>query len=198
MKNNKFYQLLINCLVILPLLSASLYAPFGCAPQNPNAPHVADSRIYVVLKGPYAIGETATATVDGQSIGLIKWNESQYIRVDSGNHTISVSTIELPTTFSKTVTVNTNHHFYFEIPCDPGKVTFKADGIYASDGTSLHAYVNGVSQGIVLPGQTLLIENVPPGKDVPFTFFDDSKKLRYSTKMTIQYKSNNFIEIPYQ
>ncbi|MBK9248448.1 MAG: hypothetical protein IPM69_10125 [Ignavibacteria bacterium] len=179
------------------MISGSHCDPLNCSP-HPTTADVHDSRVYVVLKGPYSISESATATVDKQSIGLIKSGESQYIRVDSGNHDVVATTINLPTTFKSTVTVGNNQYYYFEVACDPGKVTFKADGLYALDGTSLHAYVNGVSQGIILPGQTLSIENVPPGLDIPFTFLDDSKKLRYSTTMTIQYESTNFIEIPYR
>lgn len=195
MKFHKLYYLFFLAALMLPTLSG---ADCTSAAANNTAVKNHDSRIYVALKGPFSDGESANAFVDGQSIGVVKSTESQYIRVDTGAHSISVSTITIPTTFTTNVNIPSNHYFTFNIECDYAKVTLKADGLYALDNTKLTVFIDDINNGVMLPGQPLTLTTVAPGKDRVFRFVDDSKKLRYSTTMTIQYKSTNSITVPYQ
>lgn len=116
----------------------------------------------MVLKGPFADEESATATVNGQPVGLIKATESKYVKVDSGNHVVKVTTNKIPTTFTKTVLVGKNTNFTFEVPCEAGKLSIKADGLYALENTKLTVYIDGNIQGVILPGEFLHLANVAP------------------------------------
>ncbi len=187
-------RILFVLLLLVPILTGSKCLS-SSADADADAKH--DSRIYVVLRGPFADGESAEATVDGQSIGTVKSGASQYIRVDPGMHTISVTTATIPTTFKSTVDIKQNQYFTLNVECDYATVTLKAEGLYALENTKLTVFIDGLNNGVILPGQPLTLSKVAPGKDRIFIFQDDTKKLRYSTTMTIQYKSTNSIEIPY-
>lgn len=194
MRIHQLYYLFVLATLLLPALSGANCASVAA---DSEAAKNHDSRIYVVLKGPFSSGESANAFVDGQSIGVVTPSASQYIRVDTGAHSISVSTITIPTTFTTNVNIPSNHEFTFNIECDYAKVTLKADGLYALDNTKLTVFIDGINSGVMLPGQPLTLTMVAPGKYRVFRFVDDSNKLRYSTTMTIQYKSTNSITVPY-
>lgn len=120
MKFYKLYYLFFLAALMLPTLSGANCTSIAA---DSEAAKNHDSRIYVALKGPFSDGESANALVDGQSIGVVKSTESQYIRVDTGAHSISVTTVNIPTTFTTNVNIPSFHYFTYTIECDYAKVT---------------------------------------------------------------------------
>ncbi len=181
-------------LLVVPVISGSKCIS-STADDSKNTKH--ESRIIVVLKGPFSTDESAEAKVDGQSIGIVTPTESKFVIVDSGKHTISVTSAKIPTNISSIINISTFQTHTFNFECDYASVTFKAEGTFAIENTKLMVYIDKIYSGVILPGQPLTLTKVAPGNDRKFEFYDDSKKLRSTAIMTIQYKSTNSIEIPY-
>jgi hypothetical protein len=198
MNTMKLYYLLFLGLLIFPIISGA-YCASSAANTQAEVSH--DSRVYVALKGTFSDNESATAIVDGQSIGIIKPGSPQYIRVDTiGTHSVSATTINIPTTFTLSgFKVGRGEYKTINIECDFATVTIKSDGLYALDGVTLNLTVsNGVNQTGFLPGVPITISKFPPGKDLLFVFKDQNGKVRHTLKQTIQYKSTFSYTVPYQ
>jgi|JI9StandDraft_2_1071091.scaffolds.fasta_scaffold149514_1 hypothetical protein len=180
-------------LLLLPILTAS-----QCG-DPPNSYVERSPRIYVGLKGAFAEGESATATIDGKSIGIVNTSTTRYLDVTPGSHHVVVTTTKIPTTFNYTADVMQGQYLTYKADCGLASVTMIPDKLYARETKELLVNIDGYLGLKHIPPDRPYTEKIGPGIPRKFDFYDDAKKLRYSASTTfLPYNSTFSMDIPYK
>lgn len=180
-------------LLLLPILTAS-----QCG-DPPNAYVGRSQRIYVGLKGTFAEGESATATIDGKSIGIVNSSTTRYLEVTPGSHHVVVTTTKIPTTFNYTADVMQGQYLSYNADCGLASVTLIPDKMYSQETKEILVNIDGYLGLRHRPSDRPFTEIISPGNPRKFDFYDDDRKLRYSAFTTLlPYNSIYSMDIPYK
>ena len=167
-----------------------------CSSQSCNE-KVKHEEFVVVLRGEYAVGESATVELDGQLIGTATEFTPVNKKLTAGVHKLRIVTQNVPSVIAIDIFKTDDRDFIYQVNCDPAKVSVKVHQDYVViDQTHLfeHAHLGGVQ---LTSGETTVLPKVRPVSGAFFKFIDSKGKTRYTINKTLGYGEEWDLNIPY-